>query len=339
MKGKFHIKNYVRWICITAVVMVIIGCAVMFAGYASGGFKANALVGLEDTVYTTETVAGGNGAIDSITVDADMAEITVQYSDTDDCILEYPVNRYSYKTEGGHISIDGSRAKRERPWYQAFFFGTSFDDHVTLKLPKSYKGKLDLHSDFGEIRLTDDFTFDSLSIRNDNGETRTGRLTVNGDASIRSNFGNIQVESLIASGDIQVKNDNGKTVIREMTGFGTADITSSFGSMELYSMDGGDLLIQNDNGEVDLRDVALQNRLSVKANFGSIKCKSVFAPDIYLHSDNGSINGTIEGSENDFDVLFLAEVGSGSYSSRGSGKYSIEAKTNFGSIDLDFSER
>lgn len=339
MKGKFHIKNYVRWICITAVVMVVIGCAVAFTGYAAGGFKLNALVGLDETTYATKTVEGKSSSIDTIVVDTDAADIRLSYSDTSDYVLEYPENRYSCKTDGGQIKIEGSSAERNRPWYQAFFFNNSFDERVILKVPQNFSGMVELNSDFGQIRITDDFTFDGLNIRSDNGAIRTGRLTVNGDAAIRSNFGSIDMEALTVSGDVQIKNDNGKISVKEMTGFGAADIRSNFGSTELSNIEGGSLAVQNDNGEVNLRGVSLKSRLSVNSNFGSIKCDRVFAPDIYLQSDNGSIKGTIEGNENDFDILYQAEVGSGSYSARGNGKYAIEAKSNFGSIDLDFSGR
>lgn len=337
MMGKFHIKNYVRWINLTAVVMVVIGCAVTFAGFASGGFKVNALFGLDETVYRTEIVEGKNSAIDSIVVDADVAEITLKHSDTADYELEYPSNRYSCQTEGDRIVIAGSSAQRSRPWYQAVFFNTSFDERVVLKVPQNFSGTVELHSDFGQIKVADDFTFDGLTLKSDNGKIQTGRLTVDGDATLRSNFGAIHIEALTALGDVHMTSDNGKISINEMAGFGTAEITSNFGSVELYKIEGGLLTVQSDNGEVALHDLSLKNQISVKSNFGSIKCDRVFAPDILLHSDNGSIKGTIDGNENDFDILYQADAGSGSFSSKGNGKYSIEATTSFGSIDLNFS--
>lgn len=339
MKGKFHIKNYVRWISMTAVVMVVIGLVVVFAGFAAGGFKVNALAGLEDTVYSTDVVDGTKNVIDSIIVDADMAEITVSYSGTSDYELEYPSNRYSCETENGRIVISGSSKEYRRPWYQAFSVNTSFDEQVVLKLPKDFSGTVELHSNFGRIKMNDDFTFENLSLKSDNGKIQAGHLTVNGDVSLLSNFGSIEVEALTVSGDIQVNNDNGKISIKEMTGFGSADFTSNFGSIELYNTEGGLLSIKNDNGEVKLHGVSLKDQISVQSNFGSIRCDRVFAPDMSLYSDNGSIKGTIDGKENDFDISFAADIGSGSYSARGNGKYSIEAKTNFGSIDLDFSEK
>jgi len=339
MTGKFHIKNYVRWISLTAVIMIVIGCVVTFAGFASGGFKMNALFGLDESIYRTKVVEGKNSSIDSIVVDADVAEITLKHSDSSDYELEYPSNRYSCQTEGDRIVITGSSAERSRPWYQAVFFNTSFDERVVLKVPLSFSGTVELHSDFGQIKVADDFTFDSLILKSDNGKIHTGRLTVNGDAIIRSNFGTIQIEALAASGDVQIKNDNGKISIKEMTGFEIAEITSSFGNMELCDIGGRLLTVQNDNGEVELHSVSLESKLSVKSNFGSIKCDRVFAPDILLHSDNGSIKGTIDGNESDFDINYQADAGSGSFLSKGNGKYSVEARASFGSIDLEFSER
>ena len=339
MKGKFHIKNYVRWISMTAVVMVVIGLVVVFAGFASGGFKVNALFGHEDTVYSTDVVDGTKDVIDSIIVEADMAEITVSYSGTSDYELEYPSNRYTCDTENGQITINGSSKEYRRPWYQAFFVNTSFDERIVLKVPKDFDGTMELHSNFGRIKMTDDYTFENLTLKSDNGKIQTDRLTVNGNATILSNFGSIEIEALSVSGDIQIDNDNGEISIKEMTGFKSADLTSNFGSIELYHTEGGLLNIQNDNGEVDLHGVSLNNQISVKSNFGSIRCDRVFAPDMYFSSDNGSIKGTIDGKESDFDILFTADVGSGSYSARGNGNYSIEAKTNFGSIELDFSEK
>lgn len=339
MTGKFHIRNYVRWIGITAAAMVVVGLGIAFLGFAIGGFQINTMLGQSDPEYITQTVNGAKAPVQSIAVKTDMGKIILKQSDTAEYVLEYPSSGYTCTAENGGIVIEGSALQGKRHWYQAVFFNFSYADSITVWVPKNFDGTVELESSFGEISIMDAHTFKNLTIQSDNGGIHTGSLAVNGDVSIHSNFGDIQMDALRATGNIQVKNDNGRTFLKEMTGFATADITSNFGSVEVYNTEGGLLSIQNDNGQVKLHSVTLENLLAVNANFGKIVCDRIFAPDIYLNSDNGEIKGTIEGREEDFDISFVTQMGNGSRAARGNGKYSIEATTAFGSINLDFYEK
>lgn len=336
MAPKIHLKNYIKWISITALAMLFIGIIIVFAGFAAGDFNMAQIFSASNSqskpvTKTVEDAASKN----SFVIDINSGDIVVKESETGEFKITYQATGLVFEDKGGEVSL-----KTENPmkkWYRAINIA-GLDSYITVEMPKSFEGSLNISTDFGKIDFDGSFNLEKADFKSGSGKMFVKGITTNKSITIRTDFGEIKAENLYAGEDISIKTASGKIF---SSGIETKDkclIKSDFGKIELANAKGAELNVECASGEVKLSTVRFDKDMNVKSNFGAVIVDEVFSENIKIRVDSGSIKGTIDGSYSDFAIISDSGITNSNLSNKTEGKYRLEVDTDFGDVQINFTE-
>ncbi len=174
------------------------------------------------------------------------------------------------------------------------------------------KGKIDLHTDFGDINVSD--VSGAVTVKTNNGNVTVGNIVSNGDVSLTSDFGDITAQG-ISGTDLTVDSKNGALDLQGLTASGSLKATSDFGSISLTNGQASNVNIQSTNGKVTLENLNVDGKVMVHNDFGDQTLTSVDASVYDLKTKNGKIKldqarGTIT-AQSDFGDVEVLNVENG----------------------------
>ena len=212
----------------TALVMIAIGAVLLGVSYVMVGGDVKGFNSMNnkyiEKTYTCES------EIDSITIkeqsgkvvlkSGDVEAVTVSYSDREDESV------YRISEENGKLSVIHDEKFSFR------FFNINFTERVmTVTVPKSFKGGLDIANSSGSMHLTD-ITGESVAVKNTSGSIHLTNVTSGSDVTVENTSGSISLENVDAQGDVSVKGVSGSIKLSGLKAGGNITLKNTSGSIK-----------------------------------------------------------------------------------------------------------
>lgn len=297
--------------------------------------------------------------IQNIVAEITSDNIEVRTGDVDHVTLTY-YNRTDYSEYEITESGDTLRIKYKDlngPIHFVVNIGYVPDEPVTIIVPESFDGKLDLESTSGRI-LTESMSVSSLDLSNTSGGISVQDTASEGKINLTTTSGSIHIENTESTG-ITASNTSGGISIDDSSVRGDITLNCNSGSVNLGIVTAeGDIKVSTTSGTRTLTDVIAEN-ISTNATSGSLKAVRVSANDsisssatsgttrfeelyagrsIKINSNSGSVNGSITGSEEDFSIIANTTSGSCNLNNSRSGEKTLDISTTSGSVNVTFAE-
>lgn len=240
-------------------------------------------------------------------IDADTENISFVVSNNEKCSVVSIERERVYHTvtnEGGKLTV---KTVDDRRWYEKF--GISYDNRITVYLPRSISTSVIINADTGNVEIPEDFTFEHIDINIDTGnvicnasattfisiesdtgnilmknnsaekvelETETGNISASGARcdylSAKTETGDILASDIICTDELRASVDTGKTVLSNIT-------CKSFVST-------------GDTGRIQLSSVIVEEKMAIKRNSGDVRFDKCDAGEVEIITDTGDVKGS-----------------------------------------------
>lgn len=247
----------------------------------------------------------------SILVETDTPDIRVLPSPDRSCkVVCYETEnaRHTVTAENGTLTI---RLVKNQKWYD--YIGIQFESpKITVYLPEAVYESLSVHADTGDVEVSDDLTFEQISISVSTGDIHLEDITAKSITMTQS------------TGDVVARNVQCQQF----------HSTGSTGDLELHDLTASEIIsIARSTGDVNMKaSTALQ--VSIQTDTGDVRFEACDAEEIVIHTDTGDVTGTlltpkIFQVETDTGRVDVPESGTG-------GK--CQVKTDTGDIQVEILE-
>ena len=171
-----------------------------------------------------------------------------------------------------------------RKWFE--YIGFDFHNpKITVYLPKGEYGELDIKASTGHTKLSDGFTFESVSVKASTGNIRVTGISA-GAINLSVSTGDINITGMTCSGDIRIKVSTGKT--------------------NLTNVQCKNLFSDGDTGSITLTNVLASEKFDIERDTGYVKLNSCDAAELYIETDTGDVTGTLLSEK-----VFIVETDTG----------------------------
>lgn len=298
---------------------ILAGLALCAVGLAAVGFNTSKIIKDE---YTMKTYDASCDAVKSIAVLAQNRAVEVKLSQEDVITLTYAVSDdddYIVTLENGLLALKSKR-KLENRIINTNLFGLIANEHktITVSLPASYVGALDMDTSNGKISIEGVKLDETLKATSSNASvilTNARAVSMN----VKSSNGSVKLTGVDSIDGIHVKTSNASITLEGVRATGST-------------------VLETSNGSVSVNRVACTATVSVKTSNGSIKTSALRAPDISLVTSNSGVSGTIDGDEKEYAIESKTSNGSNSLGNRDGGDKKLYVKTSNASIKLAFEQ-
>ena len=273
---------------IAAAVLILAGCAVSGTAYALSGFditKFNSIQYSEKEYEFTED-------IENIHIEAVECDVQLITSSDGKChVTVYDSEDIYHKVNAENGTLEIIRYDDRKWWERMDIDFFSEEMVITVALPKNEFDKLYAESVSGDVKVGQEFSFDSAELITTSGdvdfsgeaETEIEVSTVSGDitisgvdtqrAFIETTSGEVKLKSVIAdkaeitsvSGDITFDGCDGKEF----------DIETTSGDVKGTLLSGKDFSTDTVSGDIDLPKAEENGTFNVVTVSGDIKLKTV----------------------------------------------------------------
>lgn len=288
---------------ITAALLVLVGCMI-WAGVMTM-FKWD-FTKLSTVKYETNE-HDIREEFSNISIETDTADLTFALSDDGRCRVEcYEESKLTHSVTVQEDTLV-IKMTNEKSWYD--YIGISFGSpKITVYLPKAAYAALSVCESTGDIKIPQEFTFESVDI-----VLSTGDVDFSAAASKR-------MKIKTSTGDIRVENSSADSL----------DLSVSTGEVYLTDIMCKNLTTSGNTGDIFLKNVIAAEKFSIVRSTGDAKLDGCDAAEISIKTDTGDVTGSLLSEK-----VFFAQADTGRVNvpkTTSGGK--CEITTNTGDIQI-----
>lgn len=222
----------------------------------------------------------------SICIDTDTADIEFLISDND----KTSVVCHEHEGEGHAVAVkDGTltiELKDTRKWYE--HIGINFGStKITVYLPESEYTSLLINMDTSDVKIPNDFMFESINISGSTGDV-TCLASAQEFIKIKTSTGNIELEGISAH-ELDLSVTTGDIKLSDIECDGDIEIKVSTGKSRIEDVKCKSLISEGDTGDIHLINVVATEIFSIERSTGDVRFDSCDAPEIYVETDTGDV--------------------------------------------------
>ncbi len=279
-------------------VVVIIAVALVLVGLAIG------LISLASLRHNPPSVASGPSETNSYTVTQDFSDISIadtvcdiRFAPSEDgkcrvVCVESRQTRHEVAVKDGCLTVN---LKHERKWHGVFspyeVLGNVFQqDSVTVYLPETEYGDLNIITGTSDVLLPAGFTFASVDIYNDTGDVNSG-AAVTGGLMIESDTGHITVDDTSAQ-NVELSTDTGKVALSRLNVVQTLTVVTNTGDIEIDDADCSNFVGRSDTGDLELKRLIAAGAIAITTNTGDVTFHNCDAGSVQVETDTGDVSGS-----------------------------------------------
>ena len=180
--------------------------------------------------------------------------------------------------------------KDERKWFEKLFT-FDFNLSVTIYLPSDTYDNLQVRSSTGNVKIPNDFTFNTLKADLDTGNV-TIKSNVTNLVDVKTSTGNSFLESL-TSLNVKVKASTGNINLVSVKALDLIDVEASTGDIKLIDTLSLGLKAKTSTGNIRLIRHISEMDMNLRASTGDIKFEDSDSYNIDAKTSTGSITGTL----------------------------------------------
>ncbi|MBR7101241.1 MAG: DUF4097 family beta strand repeat protein [Clostridia bacterium] len=291
----------------TSKIAIVIAVIIMVAGLVM--FTASLFaVGFDFTSFSTQKYETNTHEIkdnfSSISVNTDTADIVFLPSDDGECKVvcyERENMKHSAFVKDDVLVIE---IVDEREWYEYISLFNFDNEKINVFLPESEYKALTVEASTGDVRVHEDFKFESVDI-----SVSTGDINYNasctGSAELDASTGDIRVENADI-GSLKLAVSTGKINVKNVNCTGDINVSVSTGDVKLVNVKSNRLFTKGDTGDISLKSFIAVDKLSIERSTGDVEIDGCDAGEIYIETSTGDVSGTVL-----TDKTFIADSSSG----------------------------
>jgi len=291
-------KLAVKISLIVATSLVMLGIVIFAVAMSLNGwdFKKLSNGGLESKTY--EEI----GDFNNISITALYEDVEFLPFDGDGCKIvcdERSKMSHSVVITDGALKI---QTQDDRAWYEKLFnFG---EEKMTVYLPNSEYGALNVVGRTGDILIPKDFTFESIDVQLSTGDVECF-ASAKGAVKITASTGDIDVEGITAS-VLELTVSTGDIDVKSVSLDGEVKIKVSTGETDLSDLTCNSLVSSGNTGDIGLKNVIVSGSVNIERSTGDVEFNRCDASEIVVKTDTGDVNGTLLS-----DKIFFVETDTG----------------------------
>lgn len=262
-------RKLLKFFIIVGILLTIIGGGLVAYGIVTHKF-------VTDTVTHTHDV---EDEFNNIKIDEAVSDVTfIKSTDGKNKVECIEVEKYVHDVNVKDNTLIINSVDNFK-WYENIF-NWSFDTYkVNVYLTETAFDNLDIKTSTGNVKVSDDFTFEDVKIVVSTGD-------INLYASVNNN---IKIET--STGDVSVNNSDCNEI----------GMVTSTGCVKLKTIRCEKLKVEVSTGDVALDDVIANNSIVIDTSTGCVEFKNIDAATIDIDTSTGDITGNVL-TDKSFDV-------------------------------------
>lgn len=289
------------WLTV-AILLIIVGALIFVGALAVLDFDFAKLstAGFETNTYEV------NGDFHNVLIDVNTTNITFAPSNDENCrvvCVEREQVKHSVAVKDGTLVIDTVDTQK---WYDhvGISFGTM---KMTVYLPGDAYASLRADTDTGDIKIPEDFTFESIKITGDTADI-VCFASVSNLMDISTTTGNIKADALTV-GEVSLSTTTGNISINSTAAMGKVDLETDTGEIKLTEVTCKSLMAESNTGDISLNNVVAADILSIESDTGDVRFAHSDAASVSVKTSTGDVTGTLLS-----DKVFITETSTGDVS-------------------------
>lgn len=292
-------KSTKIWL-ITAASLIVLGLMIFTGGLMMANWNFSKF-GTAKYEMNTHTITD---TFKNISMDTDTADIKFVLSDDGVCkvvCFEEKNDKHEVSVSNDTLTINRVCTKR---WYQHISINVK-TPKVTIYLPETEYGALNIKESTGDIDISKDFTFESIDISLSTGDVKN-YASASGLVKIKASTGDIEIENVSANAfDLSVSTGNINVKIAECKG--DMSVKVSTGKAKLCDVSCGSITSKGSTGDMTLENVVATGDFNITRSTGDVTFKKCDAAELFVKTDTGDVKGSLLS-----DKIFFAETDTGS---------------------------
>lgn len=287
-----------RFMLTLAGVLVLAGAVLVFLAMSRSHWKLSGLstaklVTNEYTVYDT---------FRDISIVSDTEVILIAPSEDGKCRVEFIENelvKHTAEVKNGTLEI---RSQDNRDWTDRLGFAIG-EEKITLYLPGSEYGALEIREDTGDIELGS-FLFESIDIEATSGDVAC-LASAAGKLRIALDTGDIRLQDVSAD-ELDLKVSTGKVDVFSVDCSGDLTLKVSTGKASLTGVTCRNFVSDGDTGSLKMENVIASGSFDIERTTGDVTFERCDAAELDIETDTGDVKGTLLS-----DKAFLVKTDTG----------------------------
>ena len=292
------------WLVVAAC-LVILGTAMFSIGMIGNMWDFSKL---DTRIFENNTYIPAVEFTD-IVIDTKTANVTVLPSEDGQVKIECyepEKEKHTVTIENNTLSI---RVNNEKPRIVNIGIHIKIPS-ITVYLPAAAYGALTVRNDTGNVTVPKDFSFKSIDVSADTGNTTvsasttefikinltTGEATVSdlsaASVTIKVSTGAILVEN-VNTGDLALTSSTGQQTVKNVICTGDVITQVSTGKTVMTDVTCQNLDSTGDTGALNLKNVVANEAFSIERSTGDVRFDSCDAAQLTVNTDTGDVTGTL----------------------------------------------
>ncbi|MBN1778066.1 MAG: DUF4097 family beta strand repeat protein [Clostridiales bacterium] len=343
-------KPYQRRLLTIALALIVAGAAVIGIGYA--------ITQNNKESSTMENQSYQVSEINAIQINTDTPNVVITPTDGDKINLSWQTDDYvEYKATltDGELSVE---YRIDTNWLKSLFKSwLSGNEYILeIELPNAFKGALDVSTVSGKIIADTSAALDHCSLTSVSGRISAVNITSKADVRIRSTSGETSADTVQAEGDLSIQTVSGSVSFFKSTAMGGMEIKTTSGGVTAAELSAAAFYLKTTSGRVELSQLQCEGDVTLESVSGSLQLADVScagfaaktvsggihfhgltADTIELKGTSGSINGSVNGTQDEYGVSVSTVSGkSNLQNAAGSGGKKLTLSTVSGGIEIQF---
>ena len=285
------------FLIIVAIVCILSGSAIFTNVLAKNGWDFS-------TVNYETKEHSVTEEFQDIKIETETANLSLLASEDETCkVVCYEMEKVTHtvSVEEGVLKI---QVEDEREWYEHIGIFTE-NQEVTVYLPKSEYGNLNIKNVTGDVEISKDFSFANMDIQVTTGNVSNFASSL-GEVNIDMITGNVKMENISANA-LSLRITTGDVTLYQVDCIGTITMDMVTGDTYLTEVTCEGFVSEGTTGKIVLKNTLATKEFSIERVTGDVRFESCDAEEIVVETTSGDISGTLRS-----DKVFVADSLSGS---------------------------
>ena len=318
-------------IFILASVCLGLGVIICTAGFALAGFDLDRLSGRQETHFSEsyDLPEGLLLSLSDLDVQLTGGTGTQAQVEGENCRLDV--------TQRADGTLTIQQARTDRAWYEMIELSGWKRGQVTVILPESFAGAIQVEMDGGELTVENLPNLQALQVDKGDGRTALTDVQTTDACSVEQDNGSVILEQ-VSAGSVALDLEDGALSLTDVDAAGQISVQKDMGAIQMNQVTAAAGIIEAEDGQVRLQDSRIEGELQAYLHMGNIYFERSTAGVISCEVEDGSVTGTLLGSRADYKVGVEIEDGNSNLQTSHTGEKEIRIKIDQGRVDLDFTE-
>lgn len=318
-------------IFILAAVSLGLGIIICTAGFALAGFDLSRLSDRQETRFSEsyDLPEGLLLHLSDLDVRLTSGAGTQVQVEGENCRLEVT------RRADGTLAIQ--QARTDRAWYEMMELSGWERGQVTVTLPESFSGAIQVEMDGGELTAENLPNLQALRVEKADGKTTLTGLQTEAACSVEQAYGSVILEQ-VSAGSVSLDLDDGALSLTEVDAADRLTVQRDMGATQINRVTAAACEIEAEDGQILLQDSRIEGEFKAYLDMGNIVFDRSTAGLISCEVEDGNVTGTLLGSREDYKVGVEVEDGSSNLQTSHTGEKEIRIKIDMGRVDLNFTE-